>query len=82
MKMYHDGDDEYYDVDWIGPIQISLSDKQFWLWWLKWGKNVSGKMKTRDTIMTKKMLDEHCEESYPANPETKLNENKWRAQQD
>ena len=27
-------------------------------------------MKTRDTIMTKKMLDEHCEESYPANPET------------
>ena len=39
-------------------------------------------MKTRDTIMTKKMLDEHCEESYPANPETKLNENKLRAQQD
>ena len=39
-------------------------------------------MKTRDTIMTKKMLDEHCAESYPANPETKLNENKWRAQQD
>ena len=70
MKIYHDGDDEYDDVDWIGPIQISLSDKQFWLWWLKWGKNVSGKMKTRDTIMTKKMLDEHCEESYPANPET------------
>ena len=21
MKIYHDGDDEYYDVDWIGPIQ-------------------------------------------------------------
>ena len=73
---------------WIGLDQykgipiLSLSDKQFWLWWLKWGKNVSGKMKTRDTIMTKKMLDEHCEESYPANPETKLNENKSRAEQD
>ena len=21
MKIYHDGDDEYDDVDWIGPIQ-------------------------------------------------------------